>query len=108
MYQIEWDFKIWTELKANHETRSSAPVHEKYVMVLNCNNVTVAQSKTTYFHQRYGGDLLLKVIGERRLSHDLNQGEIQIWLFALIQSNFNSYRCWKDNGRIQKSNKSEQ
>ena len=38
MYQIEWDFKTWTELKASHETQSSAPVHDKYVMVLNCTN----------------------------------------------------------------------
>ena len=32
MYQIEWDVKIESELKASHETRPGARVQDKYLM----------------------------------------------------------------------------
>ena len=32
MYQIEWDVKIESELKASHETRPGARAQDKYLM----------------------------------------------------------------------------
>ena len=54
MYQTEWNVKIKSKLKANHETSLGALVQDKYVMVLKYNDVTVARvpkslSKITCF-----------------------------------------------------------
>ena len=70
MYQIEWDVKIESELKASHEVRAGAFVQEKYVIALKYHDVTVLHvpkslSKITYFYRKPGGDLLVKIIGER-------------------------------------------
>ena len=42
VYQTEWDVKIKSKLKANHETRLVAFVQDNYAMVLKYNDVTVA------------------------------------------------------------------
>ena len=41
MYQIEWDVKIESELKASHDVRAGAFVQEKYVIALKYHDVTV-------------------------------------------------------------------
>ena len=35
-------------------------------------------SETTCFYLKHGGDLLVKSIGERQFSHDLNQGGMEL------------------------------
>ena len=52
-------------------------------MALKYNHVTVAHvpkflSKLTYFYLKHGGDLLVNIIGERRFSHDLNRGGLEL------------------------------
>ena len=54
LYQIQWDVKIESELKASHEIGASKFVQDKYVMALKYNDLTVlpipkSLSKISYF-----------------------------------------------------------
>ena len=55
VYQVDWDAKIGSELKAIYETRPGALVQDKYAMALRFNDVTVGHvpkilSEITYFY----------------------------------------------------------
>ena len=67
----------------SHKTRPSALVQDKYAMALKYSDVTVGHvpkylSKITYIYRKHGGDLLVKIIGERRFSQDFNQGRMEL------------------------------
>ena len=70
--------KIESELKARPETKPGALVQDKYVIVLKSSNVTVEHvqkslSKKSYFIGNPEQISSVKIIVERRFSHNLNQ-----------------------------------
>ena len=83
VYESNWDAKTGSKLKPCHEKRPSALVEDKYAMALKFNDTTVGHvlkflSKITYFFLKLGGDLVVKITGQRRYSRDLNHGGMEL------------------------------
>ena len=83
VYESNWDAKTGSKLKPCHEKRPSALVEDKYAMALKFNDTTVGHvpkflSKITYFFLKLGGDLVVKITGQRRYSRDLDQGGMEL------------------------------
>ena len=83
VYESNWDAKIGSKLKPSHKKRPSALVEDKYAMVLKFYDTTVGHvpkflSKITYFFLKLGGDLVVKITGQRRYSRDLDQGGMEL------------------------------
>ena len=83
VYESNWDAKTGSKLKPCHEKRPSALVEDKYAMALKFNDTTVGHvpkflSKITYFFLKLGGDLVVKITGQRRYSRDLDQGAMEL------------------------------
>ena len=68
VYGSNWDAKTGSKLKACHEKRPSALV----------GHVPKFLSKITYFFLKLGGDLVVKMAGQRRYSRDLDQGGMEL------------------------------
>ena len=69
-YESNWDAKTGGKLKPCHEKRPSALVEDKYAMAFKFNDTTVGHapkflSKITYFFLKLGGDLVVKITGQR-------------------------------------------
>ena len=82
VYESNWDAKTGSKLKHCHEKRPSALVENKYAMALKFNDTTVGHvpkflSKITYFFFKLGGDLVVKIAGQRQYSRDLDQGGME-------------------------------
>ena len=82
-YESNWDAKTGSKLKPCHEKRPSAFVEDKHAMALKFNDTTAGDvpkflSKITYFFLKLGGDLVVKITGQRRYSPDLNQGGMEL------------------------------
>ena len=83
VYESNWDAKIGSTLKPCHKKRPSALVEDKYAMALKFNDTTFGHvpkflSKITYFFLKLGGDLVVKITGQRRYSRDLDQGGMEL------------------------------
>ena len=83
VYENNWNAKTGSKLKPCHEKRPSALVEDKYAMALKFNDTTVGHvpkflSKITYFFLKLGGDLTVKITGQRRYSRDLDQGGMEL------------------------------
>ena len=79
VYESNWDAKTGSKLKPCHEKRPSALVEDKYAMALKFNDTIVGHvpkllSEIRYFFLKLGGDLVVKITGQRRYSRDLDQG----------------------------------
>ena len=79
VYESNWDAKTRT----CHEKRPSALVEDKYAMTSKLKDTTVGHvpkflSKITYFFLKLGGNLVVKITGQRRYSQDLNQGGMEL------------------------------
>ena len=88
VYESNWDAKTGSKLKPCHEKRPSALVEDKYAMVLKFNDTTAGHvpkflSKITYFFLKLGGDLVVKITGQRRYSRDLDQGGMELPMVPL-------------------------
>ena len=83
VYQKEWEAEIGSKLTAQYETRPGALVQDEYAIALKQKNVIVGHipkflSKITHFYLKYGGDLLVEIIGKRQYSRDLPQGGMEL------------------------------
>ena len=83
VYGSNLDAKTGSKLKPCHEKRPSALVENIYGMALKFNGTTVGHvpkflSKITYFFLKLGGDLVVKITGQRRYSRDLDQGGMEL------------------------------
>ena len=83
VYETNWDAKTGSKLKPCPEKRPSALVEGKHAMALKFNDTTVGHvlkflSKITYFFLKLGGDLVVKITGQRRYSRDLDQGGMEL------------------------------
>ena len=83
VYESNWAAKTGSKLKPCQEKRPSALVEDKYGMALKFNDTTVAhvpkfRSKFTYIFLKLGGDLVVKITGQRRYSRDLDQGRMEL------------------------------
>ena len=83
VYESNSDAKTRSKLKSCHEKRPRALVEDKYAMALKFNDTTIGHvpkflSKITYFFLKLGGDLVVKITGQRRYSRDLDQGGMEL------------------------------
>ena len=70
VYESNWGAKTGSKFKSRHEKRPSALVEDKYAMALKFNDTTFGHvpkflSKITYFFLKLGGDLVVKITGQR-------------------------------------------
>ena len=78
-----WTADIGSILTVKPEVRPGALVEDQYAIAICSDGQTVGHvpkllSKLTYFFIKNGGGLSVKVTGERRYSHDLPKGGMEI------------------------------
>ena len=80
VYESNWDAKTGSKLKPCHEKRPSALIEDKYAMALKFNETTVghAEKFLSKILLKLGGDLVVKITGQRRYLRDLDQGGMEL------------------------------
>lgn len=97
-----WTANIGSILTVKQEIRPGALVEDQYAIAICSDGQTIGHvpkflSKLTYFFIKSGGELSVRVTGERRYSHDLAKGGMEVPAdFIFKTSNANLYNQMKE------------